>query len=104
MPTREPYYCVAFEHQAFVRFLMALGLPLAAVPVCEAGIKRLYLGVRCTDAAQAKRRTVDIVRGLLIDSPELLIGLDLGDWRARRSSRRLCLYWTGVEVEPISVH
>jgi hypothetical protein len=83
---------------------MGLGMSLAVVPVRKLGGQRLYLGVRCHDAVQAKRHTVEIVRQLLIVRPELLPGLDLGTWRARKLSNRLCLFWTGVEVERVLVH
>jgi hypothetical protein len=105
MPSqRRPSYRVACHHQPFVRMLVNMGLSLAAVPVRELTGQRLYLGVRCQDATQAKKHTAEIVRELLIEQPELLPGLDLGTWKARRLSNRMCLFWTGIEVEPITVH
>ena len=79
-----PFFRVARHHEAFVRMLMGLGMSLAAVPVRQFGGQRLYLGVRCHNAMQAKRHTVEIVRELLIVQPQLLPGLDLGTWKARR--------------------
>jgi hypothetical protein len=99
-----PFFRVAQHHEAFVRMLMGLGMSLAAVPVRQFGRQRLYLGVRCLNSVQAKRHTVEIVRELLIAQPELLPGLDLGTWKARRLSNRLCLFWTGIEVEKVMLH
>jgi len=90
--TSMPFFRVAQHHEAFVRMLLGLGMSLAAVPVRQFGGQRLYLGVRCHNATQAKRHTVEILRELLIVQPQLLPGLDLGDWKARRLSNRMCLF------------
>jgi hypothetical protein len=99
-----PFFRVEQHHEGFVRMLMGLGMSLAAVPVQHLGEQRLYLGVRCHNAVQAKRHTIEIVRELLIVRPELLPGLDLGTWKARKLSNRLCLFWTGVEIERVLLH
>jgi len=104
-PATGIYYRVAdYHHEGFVRLLMGLGLQLAAVPVRDLEGERLYLGIRCHNATQAKRHTVEIVRELLVEQPELLPGLDLGTWKARRTHRRLCLFWTGIEIEPLLIN
>jgi hypothetical protein len=96
------FYRVAYKHQSFVRMLLSLDIPLAAVR--EQNGDRLYLAMVCKSTAQADRRTVEIVEALA-EQPELLADLDLGRWRARRiRPSRLLLYWPGIEVESVHLH
>jgi hypothetical protein len=101
---RNVCYRVAFEHQPFVRLLMALDLPLAAVR--EHDGDRLFLGVGCSSTAELRGKTVEIFRRLR-RRPKLsrALNADLAVWRCRKlMSRRLILFWPGIEIEEVLLH